>query len=91
MRCSVVGGMSGSPLVSLRSNQVVAIANTGVDDDALTKPECSLNRPCEVSSDGSIATFPKENYAQQVSNIPSCFDRKGIFDLKLPSCNLEKP
>jgi hypothetical protein len=91
MRCSVVGGMSGSPLVSLRSNRVVAIANTGVDDEALTKPECSMNRPCEVSNDGSIATFPKENYAQRVSDIPSCFDRKGIFNLNLPSCNLEKP
>jgi V8-like Glu-specific endopeptidase len=90
-RCSVVGGMSGSPVVSLKSNQVVAIANTGVDDEALKQPECSKNRPCEVSSDGRVATFPKENYAQRVSNIPSCFDSKGIFTLNLPSCALEKP
>lgn len=90
-RCSVVGGMSGSPLVSLKSHQVVAIANTGVDDDALKQPECSLNRPCEISSDGGVATFPKENYVQRVSNIPSCFDPKGIFNLNLPSCGLEKP
>ena len=90
-RCSAVGGMSGSPLVSLETNRVVAIINTAVNDDALTQPECSWNRPCEVSSDGSVATFPKENYAQRVSNIPSCFDRKGIFNLNLPSCQLEKP
>ena len=90
-RCSAVAGMSGSPLVSLKSNQVVAIINTAVNDDALTQPECSWNRPCEVSSDGSVATFPKENYAQRVSNIPSCFDKKGIFNLNLPSCKLEKP
>ena len=90
-RCSVVGGMSGSPVVSLKSNRVVAIENTGVDDEALTQPECSRNRPCEVSRDGSVATFPKENYAQRVGDIPSCFDRKGIFNLELPSCRLEKP
>ena len=90
-RCSVVGGMSGSPIVSLKSNRVVAIANTGVDDQALAQPECSLNRPCEISNDGSVATFPKENYAQSVSNIPSCFDKKGTFNLNLSSCSLEKP
>jgi V8-like Glu-specific endopeptidase len=91
MRCSVVGGMSGSPIVSLKSNRVVAIANTGIDDEALSKPECSLNRPCEVFNDGSITTFPKENYAQRVSNIASCFDKQGIFNLNLPNCDLEKP
>ncbi len=91
-RCSVVGGMSGSPVVSLKSNQVVAIANTGVDDIAFSsQPECSLNRPCEVSSEGKVTTFPEENYAQSVSNIPSCFDRKGLFNLNLPACGLEKP
>ena len=90
-RCSVVGGMSGSPVVSLRSNQVVAIANTGVDDKALKQPECTKNRPCEIFSDGKVATFPKENYAQRVYHIPSCFDRKGIFNLNLSSCGLEKP
>jgi hypothetical protein len=90
-RCSIVGGMSGSPVVSLKSNRVVAIANTGVDDEALAQPECSINRPCEISTDGSITTFPKENYAQRVSDIPSCFDKEGIFNLNLPSCRLEKP
>ncbi|HEY9725408.1 MAG TPA: serine protease [Chroococcales cyanobacterium] len=90
-RCSAVGGMSGSPMISLKSRRVVAIVNTAVDDEALSEPECSQNRPCEVLRDGTVATFPKENYAQQVSNIPSCFDRKGIFNLNLPSCKLEKP
>jgi hypothetical protein len=89
--CSVVGGMSGSPMISLKSNQVVAIVNTAVNDEALTQPECSLNRPCEVSNDGKVATFPKENYAQRVNNVLSCFDQKGIFNLNLSSCNLEKP
>jgi hypothetical protein len=90
-RCSAVGGMSGSPMISLKNGRVVAIVNTAVDDEALSEPECSQNRPCEVARDGSIATFPEENYAQQVSNIPFCFDQKGIFNLNLPSCQLEKP
>lgn len=90
-RCSLVGGMSGSPVISRKSQRVIAIANTGVDDQALPQPECSRNRPCEVSKDGKVETFPKENYAQRVSDIPSCFDKKGIFNLNLPSCKLEKP
>jgi hypothetical protein len=90
-RCSLVGGMSGSPVVSLQSNRVVAIANTGVDDNALSQPECSLNRPCEITREGKITTLPKENYAQRVNDIPSCFDRRGIFNLDLSSCRLEKP
>lgn len=90
-RCSLVGGMSGSPVVSLQSNRVVAIANTGVDDNALSQPECSLNRPCEITKEGKITTLAKENYAQRVNDIPSCFDERGIFNLALSSCRLEKP
>jgi V8-like Glu-specific endopeptidase len=90
-RCSTVGGMSGSPMISVKTNRVVAIVNTGVNDDALAQPECSWNRPCEVSKNGRILTLPEENYAQRVSNIPSCFDKRGIFNLNIPSCSLEKP
>ncbi len=90
-RCSTIGGMSGSPMVSLKSNRVVAIVNTGVNDEALPQPECSWNRPCEISNDGRVATFPDENYAQRVNTIPFCFDSKGMFNLNLPSCGLEKP
>jgi hypothetical protein len=89
--CSTVGGMSGSPVVSLNTNRVVAIVNTGVNDDALLQPECSVNRPCEISRDGRVTTVPQANYAQRVNHIPSCFDRKGIFNLDLLSCQLEKP
>lgn len=90
-RCSSLGGMSGSPVISLKTNRVVGIHNTSVTDQALREPECAENRPCEVRNDGKVTTFPQENYAQRVSNIPSCFDRKGIFNLNLPFCKLEKP
>ena len=90
-RCSAISGMSGSPVISLRTNQVVAIHNTSVKDDALAQPECSENRPCEVLADGKIATLATENYAQKVSDIPSCFDENGMFNLQLISCRLPKP
>lgn len=90
-RCSALGGMSGSPVISLKTNRVVGIHNTSVTDRALRRPVCAEDRPCEVGNDGKVATFPQENYAQRVSNIPSCFDRKGIFNLNLPFCKLEKP
>ena len=89
--CSIVGGMSGSPMISRSTNQVVGIINTGVNDDAEKQPECSLNRPCEVSPTGKKNTFKRENYGQLVDRIPTCFDRQGIFDLQQSSCKLERP
>jgi hypothetical protein len=47
-------------------------------------------RPCEVAGE-MVSTHPYENYAQKVSDIPSCFDKSGQFDLKLSDCRLEKP
>jgi Trypsin-like peptidase domain len=90
-RCSIVGGMSGSPMISLKTQQVVGIINTGVNDNAAKQPQCSLNRPCEVVRDGSIQTFPLENYGQLVDRIPTCFDRRGIFNLYQSTCQLERP
>lgn len=90
-RCSTIGGMSGSPMISRKTNRVIAIVNTGVNDDALKQAECSWNRPCEVSNNGRKLTLPLENYAQQVNAIPTCFDRRGQFNLNLASCRLEKP
>ena len=90
-RCSIIGGMSGSPMISLKTNQVIGIINTGVNDSAAKQPQCSLNRPCEVGKNGSIQTFPHENYGQLVDRIPTCFDRRGIFNLSQSSCKLERP
>jgi hypothetical protein len=89
--CSIVGGMSGSPMISLKTRQVVGIINTGVNDNAAKQPQCSLNRPCEVGKHGFVQTFPQENYGQLVHQIPSCFDRRGMFDLYQATCQLERP
>ena len=90
-RCSIIGGMSGSPMISLKTNRVVGIINTGVNDNASKQPQCSINRPCEVSGNGAIQTFPQENYGQLVDRIPSCFDKQGIFNLAQSTCQLERP
>jgi V8-like Glu-specific endopeptidase len=89
--CSIIGGMSGSPMISLKTRRVVGIINTGVNDSAAKQPQCSLNRPCEVRQNGRIETFAQENYGQLVHQIPTCFDRQGVFDLRTPGCKLEKP
>lgn len=90
-QCSIVGGMSGSPMISLKTQQVVGIINTGVNDSAAKQPQCSLNRPCEVVKNGFVQTFPQENYGQPVDLIPPCFDRQGSFNLDLSTCKLERP
>ncbi len=89
--CSIIGGMSGSPMISLKTDRVVGIINTGVNDNAAEQPPCSLNRPCEIRKNGRIETLAHENYGQLVHQIPTCFDRQGVFDLRTPGCNLEKP
>jgi Trypsin-like peptidase domain len=89
--CSIVGGMSGSPMISLKTQQVVGIINTGVNDNAAKQPQCSLNRPCEVGKNGFVQTFPQENYGQLVHQIPTCFDRHGVFNLAQATCQLERP
>jgi V8-like Glu-specific endopeptidase len=89
--CSIIGGMSGSPMISLKTNRVVGIINTGVSDNAAKQPQCSLNRPCEVAKNGLIQTFPQENYGQLVDQLPNCFDRRGVFNLYEASCQLDRP
>ncbi len=90
-RCSIIGGMSGSPMISRKTHQVIGIINTGVNDSAAKEPQCSLNRPCEVSADGQRRTFAQENYGQLVYQIPTCFNRQGKFNLQQASCQLERP
>jgi V8-like Glu-specific endopeptidase len=90
-QCSIVGGMSGSPMISLKTRRVIGIINTGVNDSAAKQPQCSLNRPCEIRKNGRVETLAYENYGQLVYQIPTCFDRQGVFDLRTPGCNLEKP
>jgi V8-like Glu-specific endopeptidase len=87
-RCSVVGGMSGSPMMS--GGQAIGIINTGGGSDDLHNL-CSLNNPCEVAANGRPETTTNENYGQPLDRLPSCFTAQGIFSLAQPGCRLEKP
>jgi hypothetical protein len=90
-QCSSVGGSSGSPMISVGTHEIVAINNTGVDDSALDSPECAIDRPCEVAADGSVHTDYMSNYAERVTDIPSCFDAEGVFSLDVAGCKLARP
>lgn len=85
-KCSVLGGSSGSSLVSLVTGKIVALINTGVDDRARTP--CQENHPCELEKTGSTSSHPEFNYAQRVQELASCFDGQGTFRLNDPQCRL---
>jgi Trypsin-like peptidase domain len=87
-RCSLVGGMSGSPM--LAKGKVVGIVNTGGGTGGRRSQLCTLDNPCEISKDGKQQPTANYNYGQLVSKFPGCFT-KGVFNLQQPSCQLEKP
>lgn len=73
----IIQGSSGSPLLTLDDDgapdQVVAVINTTTWGARLPGGECWLNRPCEVTADGS-QLMPETSYAQSVAGIGRCFD-----------------
>jgi Trypsin-like peptidase domain len=87
-RCSVVGGMSGSPMIS--NGQAVGIINTGGGYDRVNNL-CALNNPCEVGANGRPVATINENYGQQIDRLPGCFTNQGLFSLNQPGCRLDKP
>ena len=87
-KCSVVGGSSGSSLVSAVSGEIVALINTGVSDS--TPTPCRTNHPCEVTKGGGRSSRPEFNYAQRVHELAACFDGQGVFRLNDPQCRLQR-
>ncbi len=89
-RCSIVGGMSGSPL--LAGGQVVGIINTSGAEVGLDNQQCLIGEPCELRTHQKQRLITgNENYGQLLTKITTCFNRQGIFDLFQPSCRLDKP
>jgi V8-like Glu-specific endopeptidase len=88
-RCSLVGGMSGSPMMGA-GNKVVGIVNTGGGTGGRRSPLCTLDNPCEIDKNDKAKPTVSFNYGQLLHRLPSCFTQ-GVFDLKQPSCQLEKP
>ena len=94
--CSAVGGMSGSPLIDIKTNEIIGLVNTVVEDEMMSEPDCSMGKPCEIKLDKiekieKISTHPEFNYAQRVDKLALCFKENGDFDLNLESCKLAKP
>jgi hypothetical protein len=87
-RCSVVGGMSGSPMIA--NGPVVGIINTGGGYDRI-RNLCALNNPCEVGANGRPQHTIHENYGQPIDRLLGCFNERGLFDLARSGCRLDKP
>ncbi len=89
-RCSLLGGMSGSPMIAAAGNKVVGIVNTGGGSGGRRSPLCTLDNPCEITKDDKPKPTVSFNYGQLLDRLPGCFNQ-GVFDLQQSSCRLEKP
>ncbi len=85
--CDIIGGTSGSPVISENTGEVVAVNNTINQDGG----KCSLNNPCEVNERGSVSVQVKGGYAQHTVWLYSCLDSRGELDLNVRGCQLPKP
>lgn len=85
--CEVIGGTSGSPIVSVSTGEVVAINNTGNESGQ----SCTMNNPCEVDESGNISIIHGRGYGQQTYWLYSCLNAQHVFDLAVPGCAMPKP
>ena len=84
--CDTTHGTSGSPIIERNTRTVIGINNTGNDDGE----RCTMNNPCEVSTDGTITVKQGTSYGQQTYNVYTCLNSKFAIDLKKPGCTLFK-
>ena len=85
--CDTTHGTSGSPIIERNTRTVIGINNTGNDSGE----RCTMDNPCEVSSDGSITVSKGTSYGQQTYQIYSCLNKNFDLDLKQRGCTLPKP
>lgn len=85
--CDVIGGTSGSPIVSVENGQVVAINNTGNENGE----RCTVNNPCEIDDAGNVRIIKGRGYGQETYIIYSCVNDHGTIDLNKAGCVLPKP
>jgi V8-like Glu-specific endopeptidase len=88
-RCSIVSGMSGSPI--LVQGKVIGMMNTGGTEVLPRSQKCILDQPCEVISSKKIFVTGSENYGQLLTPLANCFTDRGVFNLSQPGCRLEQP
>ncbi|TDD30212.1 serine protease [Actinomadura sp. KC06] len=84
--CETIHGTSGSPVVDVRTRQVVGVNNTGNDDGE----RCTLNNPCEVDRDGDVTVRRGAHYAQQTYLLARCLGKDSDVVLG-QACALPRP
>ncbi len=85
--CDTTHGTSGSPIIERNTRSVIGINNTGNDSGE----KCTMDNPCEVSTDGTITVRQGISYGQQTYTIYSCLNETFGLDLKKAGCLLPKP
>ncbi|MEU8341493.1 Trypsin-like peptidase domain-containing protein [Actinomadura meyerae] len=84
--CRPIHGTSGSPIISVRTGQVVGVNNTANDDGE----RCTLDNPCEVARDGRITVRHGTGYGQQTSGLARCLGAGNRVVLG-GTCTLPRP
>jgi V8-like Glu-specific endopeptidase len=84
--CDTIGGTSGSPLIAKGEKRVIGINNTSNESGE----QCTLNNPCEVSSNGDVNYQQGVRYGQQTFNVYTCLTPDFQFDLSRSNCDLPK-
>ena len=84
--CEVIGGTSGSPILSVASGDIVGINNTGNESGE----RCTMNNPCEVDENGNINVIRGRGYGQQLYKVYTCLNGNRAFDLAESTCALPR-
>ena len=83
--CNIRGGYSGTPVIDIATNTIIAMAFTGAEGNSA----CAERNPCEIDANG-VQTYRKGvSYASRVDQLADCI-LDGEFKLSLPACSLYK-
>lgn len=85
--CNTIGGTSGSPVLDRMTSEIVGVNNTSNRDGA----RCTLNNPCEVDRNGTVAARQGTGYGQSTYPLTRCVATGNEIDLTLPGCELPRP
>lgn len=82
--CEVIGGTSGSPIISAGTRTVIGVNNTGNNDGE----SCTMDNPCEIDEKGNKQAFKGYSYGEQTYWVYSCLNKNGELDLSVSGCML---
>ena len=82
--CRAGHGTSGSPLIDVKTGEVIGVNYTGNDDGE----RCTMNNPCEVDPAGNVVVEKGAGYGDQVYKIMDCLNEDRLIDLTVSGCLL---